>query len=569
MSVQIKKIESSVAFPVTAQGNNQLYFTIPDEGSVVDLASSYIELELGVAGLVDNQGNATTNQRNLVLGHDGMFYQPSCLFRQSALTDNTHAKTLHDLNFVNVIDNNLKYFSAGANETVSDALWSGAGHRSPSGEIVSIFNNAYSDESAILKLPMSSIIPGSLGVSSAIPSADMTLRLLVEPQFKNLMRAVPAQVYEKGAYTEGVTGAFGNVGPAATACVASATGTIINFQVGDDVQISGIMQSAHEVFYRTIATVVADDGETAGNFTFTPALSASQALSQVTVTKVTNTYPLGCEGITTESTVLTLVNLPAIETSDVYKNSVLHVHYKERTASGLSVDKIHKCKVVDLQVYLGNLISITLDVALPVPVNGGSTAIFVVPLFANCDTASVQINNAHIVLYRHNVKAPKGQKMLKTCFESTNVQCVGGLQSFMYNFKLRSDCYNAIAITPTSSNLYGQQQTFETMLMTVDECNLSSIYIPVKDAVYIDNLAKCLSNSPEYPAVNLNDRRDIEVNSDIRPVLFTGKIKPSVFNGEAFITPGPDRNLRVELTAETEKTPLTQVFLFQEKWLEI
>jgi hypothetical protein len=568
MSVQIKKIESSVAFPVTAQGNNQLYFTIPDEGTVVDLASSYIELELGVAGLVDNENLPTTDQRNLVLGHDGMFYQPSCLFRQSALTDNTHAKTLHDLNFVNVIDNNLKYFASGANETVADALWSGAGHRSPDGEIVSIFNNDYSDESAILKLPMSSIIPGSLGVSSAIPSADMTLRLLVEPQFKNLMRSVPAQVYEAGAFAEGVTGAFLNVAPNATACVASALGTIASFSVGNMVEISGIMQSEHEVFYRTIATVVADAGSTAGNFTFTPALSASQALSAVTVTKVTNTYKLGCVGVTVASSVLTLVTPTPVATSDVYMNSALHVHYKESTASGLSVDKIHKCSVTNMNITSGNLTSITLSVPLPVPVNGGSTAIFVVPLFANCDTASVQINNAHIVLYRHNVKAPKGQKMLKTCFESTNVQCVAGLSSFMYNFKLRPDCYNAIAITPTSSNLYGQQQTFDSMLMSVDECNLSSIYIPVKDAVYIDNLAKCLTNSPEYPPANLNDRRDIEINSDIRPVLFTGKIKPSVFKGEPFITPGPDRNLRVELTSDSA-TPLTQVFLFQEKWLEI
>jgi hypothetical protein len=568
MSVQIKKIESSVAFPVTAQGNNQLYFTIPDEGTVVDLASSYIELELGVAGLVDNENLPTTNQRNLVLGHDGMFYQPSCLFRQSSLHDNTHAKTLHDLNFVNVIDNNLKYFASGANQTVADSLWSGAGHRSPSGEIVSIFNNDYSDESAILKLPMSSIITGSLGVSSAIPSADMTLRLLVEPQFKNLMRAVPAQVYEKGAYTEETSYDFNNVNLNTTTCTASDLGTIANFVVGDIVEISGILSGQHEVFYRKVVTVIADDGATEGSFTFTPALSTSQALSAVTARVVTNTYTLGCVGVTVASSVLTLVTPVPIATSDVYMNSALHVHYKESTASGLSVDKIHKCSVTNMDITSGNLTSITLSVPLPVPVNGGSTAIYVVPLFANCDTASVQINNAHIVLYRHNVKAPKGQKILKTCFESTNVQCVAGLSSFMYNFKLRPDCYNAIAITPTSSNLYGQQQTFDSMLMSVDECNLSSIYIPVKDAVYIDNLAKCLTNSPEYQPANLNDRRDIEVNSDIRPVLFTGKIKPSVFKGEPFITSGPDRNLRVELTSDSA-TPLTQVFLFQEKWLEI
>ena len=55
---------------------NQLYFTTSDERPV-DMKASYVELEMSLD---------TTTNYNVVLGHDGLMYPPSCLFRSAKLT---------------------------------------------------------------------------------------------------------------------------------------------------------------------------------------------------------------------------------------------------------------------------------------------------------------------------------------------------------------------------------------------------------------------------------------------------------------------------------------------------
>ncbi|KAF2379146.1 hypothetical protein BSN82_17295, partial [Acinetobacter baylyi] len=99
-----------------------------------------------------------------------------------------------------------KYWSKGANEVVSDAIYSGAGQKATDGDIYSVFSNEYPDANPTLKVPLSSLLCGSLGESDAFPQGgDLNLRLLLEPQYDLFMRAVPSQKYSEATVTASET----------------------------------------------------------------------------------------------------------------------------------------------------------------------------------------------------------------------------------------------------------------------------------------------------------------------------------------------------------------------------
>ena len=112
MSGNISKIPAAVAFPLTST-NNILPFVVGNEPGQIDMSASYLELELELDNL--QYGSTGASYQNVVLGHDGLYYNPSCLIRSSKLAESNTGKIYQDLVYTNVISNNLEYFSKGSN----------------------------------------------------------------------------------------------------------------------------------------------------------------------------------------------------------------------------------------------------------------------------------------------------------------------------------------------------------------------------------------------------------------------------------------------------------------------
>jgi hypothetical protein len=560
--MSISKIPSLVAMPIN-KTVNQLYFTTSDERPV-DMKASYVELEMSLD---------TTDNYNVVLAHDGLMYPPSCIFRSAKLTKTQTGEVVQDLNYVNVLDANMRHYSVGVNQVSADAIYSGAGHVTPQGTVVSIFNNDYPDQNPVLRVPLESLYPGSLGQSPVVPmgSGDVEFRFLLEPQYPVLMRAVPSGVYDQGTAGVSAPYAFDNVNSTGTTLTASALGTIANFTSNDFVIIKGTIGGGGGADYwvRQVGVVTADVGATEGNFTFTPALSATQAVSGITVQKITsNTYVLGARAIETTTNILTL-NTSYSATKDLRVGTNVKVHYDVVTASGGDIVPVVLSTTI-ATVSGTPITSVTLAANITLSSNQVAYNIWIEPLFTNLDSNNWSVVSAHLVLYRRNLKV-KAQKMLVQNFESVNVQCVGGLNRFMYNYKVRPNTFNAWAIQPTNTNLYGVRQGIAQYLFSLDERPLTSVYIDTNplSAVHQDNVMRCGSNSPVYKIKNLRGNRDTDINSVIEPIMFPAKLFSAMINGEDNVQPeGMDKNLRIELVP-TSVTEPCNVFLFMEKHQEI
>lgn len=189
----VRKIPSMVAYPIT-QNNNQIYYDIPNEQGTLDMQSSYVELELP---LTDPSGNTPTDLHNVVFGHDGLLYNPSCLYRQSKLYGTQSHKKLYDMNYINILSNNLEYWTKGKNSIKADSLFNGQGATSYDNNVYSVFNNGYSDTVPVVKVPLSLLYHGSLGQSDMLPQNEaMEMRFLMESDYKCLMRAVNSKLYK-------------------------------------------------------------------------------------------------------------------------------------------------------------------------------------------------------------------------------------------------------------------------------------------------------------------------------------------------------------------------------------
>ena len=564
-----QKIPSMVAMPVTKH-QNQMYFHLSGDERPVDMKSSYLELEMGF--------DTTIDTHNVVLGHDGLFYPPSSLFRQAKLTKSQTGEVLQDLSWVNVLDANLRHYHTGCNEVVSDAIFSGAGHIDPADKsIKSVFSNTYSDENPTLRVPLENLYPGSIGQTNNLPlgSGDCEFRFLMEQQYPVLMKAVPAGVYDVGS-SSNVEYGFKDMIIGATALSAGTTGIINNFSTGNVVVINGQVGGGlgYDLFVRTVGTVTADNGITGGSFTFTPALSTTAPVANVKVVKESNTHPLACNALEIIGNTVNLVTPSS--TKDLLEGTKVKVHYTLAT-SGIAItyeEKVLETTVTSITVNgSNNITSVVFSNNIPILNTQIALNIWIDPLYTNMDSVNWQVLSAHMVVYRRNIpiKSEKMlEKMLVQNFESSNVLCVAGLNRFLYNYKVRPSTYNVWAIQPTQTNLYSQAQNIGSYLYTLDERPLTSIYLEVNGAVHNDNLGRVCANSPIYKLKNLRGNRDREINSAIEPIVFTAKLYNAMLSGESNVIEGDDRNLRIELVPESgSSTSLTNVFLFMEKYQQL
>lgn len=571
--MSIQKIPTGVAMPLS-QTSNMLYYDAPNYNGQIDMKSSYQELEMQ---LLDENGNVVTDTSNIVLGHDGMYYNASALFRDSYLRESRTGKTLQATNYVNILSNNLEYWTKGENNVASDALYSGQGRSDSSGRVLSVFNNEYTDTNPVLRVPLSIIHPGTLGDANLLPqSADLEFRYLLDPTYNVFMRAVNAELYSLVPEDEVLAGpsSFANNAGAVTDLTASALGTVVGdaFQVGDLVRIDATDATPAAVtFYREVVAVEVDDGATIGSITVGVATPVG-AVTAVTVTRirVTENNDLKCNDLAATGAVLTFTN-PTPVNKDLFVGTTVNVQYydaNDNTANRVS-------RKITAMTYDGgneNIETITLDQNLVV----GATAlqqIYVEPLYTNLDTYDWNVLSANLVLYRRSIPMKSPENMLISTFEQKNIQMIAGLDRFMYTFKSPANGYNIYTMTPNSTNLFSQADELNNYLYTVNEKPLTTIYIPSQaSSLHSENMVKTFGNSTVYKPRNLQPFRDRDINQAVTPVLFPAKLFEAKIKGETNERDFSlmDNDVKVELDAAIGQTTVAKnIYFFIETYKKI
>lgn len=563
----IAKIPSMVAFPLS-KNSNQLYFDISDDGGQIDMASSYVELEVSIPQI------AGANYKNVVLGRSGIQYNPSCFFRTAKLFQPRTQKTLQDLTYVNLLSQNLTYYSQGCNEVDANGLWSGAGQASndvTSGDVLSVFNNTYSDSTAVIKCPLSLLFPGSLGASDQLPmnGSDLRAYFLLEPQYKLFQRAIMSGLYDVTGTDVGTSYNFGGGDAGATVFTAGAEGIVANFTVDQLVSVSYVDTDVTYVVVRQIKAIAPDAGGNAGTVTLNTALSAN-AVTVVTITTlVNNNAGIPCVNVATTTDV---VGCPQSNSFDLYVGTTVNI-----TASifnfvtSVVTPFVPANPYTITQITAGDPTEVTLSSELVVPADSILYNVTMTPLYTNLDN-DWSLVNSHLVLYRRKDPSANQAKMLLSTFNSVNFAMLGGLSRFMYSIKAPVNTYNCYALTPDQENMVSVKSTLSEYRVYVDDKPLTSIYVPIEgSAIYYDNLIRVLENSSEYSAKNLQKNRDYKIQSNIEPYIYTGKLfhnmvrnEPNVQNFDI-----PDINIKLELIAGTGTTgtPQTNVYLFTEQYV--
>jgi hypothetical protein len=573
MSGVIKKIASSVNFPKNRY-DNQIYFGVGVEDSMIDMKASYVELELELPSL--------PNYHSVVLGQDGMMYNASALFRDASLKESKTSKSLADTMYVNILSNNLEYYSKGSNNVVADALFDGKGHASSGNSVVSVFDNSYDDPTPVVRCPLSLLYPASVGQSDVFPQHDdLTFRFLMEPQLQVFMRAIKAGAYVSGAVELPVDAsgnldnqdACANVAANSAVFTPSALGVVANYAVGDRVLFLGTLGGNPVVGSRTITATTPDAAPASGTITMNMAISSAASLTNVRIVKLADFYgTINANDLNLTGKVLTLNGTLPLKEQDLWKDTVCTLNYTSIDTSGVQTLKSVENKIDSATVVGNDITALTFVNDITVPTRGSIVNISVQPLYTNI-SADWSLTNAHLILYRRHVSMEHQSQMVVSNFSSVNVGMVGGLNRFQYSIKAPINAYNCYVFTPSGTNLFSTASGLRDYLISVDDVPLTSIYVDSSgSAVHKDNLLRVFGNSPYYAPKSIVANRDKEVASGFEPTMFVGKVFHSLMKGDPQVLPfeHPDRNIKVELVAaDGSTTPTKNVYIFLEKWDQI
>lgn len=568
--MSITRNPSLNSFPVN-KTNSQLNFLVPMDERPIDMLSSYVELEVDIPTLA--------NKRNVCLGQDGFQYEPSCFFRSVKLEDAGRG-VVTQTNYINVLNENLKYISCSENDKLSESIYNGGAHNNPNApnasahELVSVFNNAYPDSPyPVIRCPVSSLIKGELGESLYQQKGDLTLRTNLEPSYPLFSRLVEAFVYTGTVETDGELYTIQNTVANAPALLTGAT-TLPSDLVEDEYALIFGLNDG-EAFARVRR--IDDIGASGINFAIQldqPIGSTTDPLTNVRITHIKDSHEIQCVDLGQSSATLTLKTAYP-PNKDIYYSATektkVKVNYMVYNASSDEVVmQSLLTTVVDGEVNGDDDITeITLAHQLVLPA-GGQKLIFisVEPIFTNL-VRDYQIQNAHLVLYRRNQKVKEGKQMVVSSFASNAVQCVANLDRFVHSVPaLSNNCFNAYVLTPSATNMISQRQNFTQYLLSIDELQLTQVYLQLGSVLHKENVLRTFSNSPTEKPMNLKTNRDryIAKSGEITQDLVVGKIYSSMLGGEMNIQPvGNSRTLKIDM--EATSTLATNVLIFTEQYM--
>jgi hypothetical protein len=116
--------------------------------------------------------------------------------------------------------------------------------------------------------------------------------------------------------------------------------------------------------------------------------------------------------------------------------------------------------------------------------------------------------------------------------------------------------------------MISQRQNFTQYLLSIDELQLTQVYLQLGSVLHKENVLRTFSNSPTEKPMNLKTNRDryIAKSGEITQDLVIGKIYSSMLGGEMNIQPmGNSRTLKVDM--EATSTLATNVLIFTEQYM--
>ena len=584
MSGSIRKIQSNVALPLTPQ-QNILTFDIPQDQGVIDMSSSYVSLEISLKGLSTQE-----DYRNITLGQDGFQYSESCLFRNTQLREGGTSNVLSEVNFCNIIAQNLHFVGEGHERRKALATVNGSGHVQANdaaiGGVVSIFNNQYNDPVPVLKVSLEDLFLGTLGNSDAVPTfGDLAMRFLLENKYKCFQRSVPTGVYSVGG--EDFTGNIPSADTLANITVITATpatppavNDFTGYEVDDTVYVFCQLDAVPVVLIRTVAAV----DPAFLNITLTAPLDPAVNATNVQVNKLSyDTRKTQIVPITGNTSTLTFAEGSTYGVKqDIYAplanvnvGTVCNIKYRlidnegnVSTVVNSVLATVVSTTTRDAGVHLN---TITFDKTIDIGTSYASFDLHIEPLYTNLLT-DYSISGAHLVVYRRNIPFAKPKSMLLTQYKSQQIAMVGGLQKFQYTFQVDNNVYNAYFLTPSETNMLSvSHQKLSQYQYFVNGVALTTIPMPLNSSFHYDNLTRTFLNSEIYKPVNIAPYRDTEIITNIRPICIPAKLFNSIdTKGNVNVQEPGMKALRVEVdTLDDETTPSLNTYMVLECYVDV
>ena len=186
------KIQSNNAYPLDKQ-RNLLYYDYYNDGKAIDMSNSYLELVLDTS--------AMENKYNVVLGHGNFIYNTSCFIRSARMSSETKSN-ICEVNYVNIIDNNLNYYAEGSEKQLSRTLdgvcasWDSINEK-----FISAFNTTYNDGTgrATIRVPFKNLFLGGIGANQFfnLSNERIGFNFQLEPMYQMFMRAFNRDLYNQ------------------------------------------------------------------------------------------------------------------------------------------------------------------------------------------------------------------------------------------------------------------------------------------------------------------------------------------------------------------------------------
>lgn len=580
MAYKLQKLVSEQALPLS-QRNNLVNFMIPgDQGVSVDLANTYVQFQLRVTG---------AGSGSVCFGQDQQPYYPVALVRRARLVSSMKG-TLHEVNNLNILINNLMFHAKTASENNSDSLF-GWGAVTGADGVHSVFDYNTDDLSnnCVVRIPMSHLVPGSLGSDELFfdKVGTLTLQLELEPTKNLFIQIIDPRWGSTDPDFIGVIGCNNVAADAADRTLLTATTAnqfLGVYQVGDKVQVS-YTGGAGQAALQAVVTAVAAGGAT---INITPALPAG-ALTGVSINF--NNVNIHCTSYVGTGNAVTQLTVPVCAQTIIagkplqqftgaipdVTNSPLPLicnidYWTYTTADGtglaqqtqLTNQKI-TAAVVDPDT---NVVTLTIDSGIPAVANTLTVAgIVITPVKNNLPNAAWSVEQAFLFPMIKMVGESPKKPMLYTAFEYEPLAMVSDGSNFSREVLCDTNTVNTFLLTPPSTNtsqLMSAANGVTNYRFYLNDIALSSVPLQLGSTLQKDMLMRVYNNSLDYPLRNLNQLKNQPLFSTALVNQFVAKHKPSTVLGVPNITRSSERDkLRVEMNGAGMPTGNTVYFFKQ------
>jgi hypothetical protein len=579
MAYKLQKLVSEQSLPLN-QRSNLVNFMIPgDQGVSVDFANSYVQFQLRVTG---------SGSGSIAMGQDGQPYYPVAMVRRARLVSSTKG-TLHEVNNLNILINNLMFHSKTASENNSDALY-GWGAVLGSDGVHSVFSYNSDDLSnnCVVRIPVSHLVPGSLGSDELFfdKVGTITLQLELEPTKNLFLQIVDPRWGSTDPDFIGVISCNNIAADAADRTLVTATTAnqfLGVYQVGDKVRVSYTVAGAQAA----LDCVVTAAAVTGATINVTPALPAG-ALTGVSIAY--NNVNIHCTSYVSTNAIQTTLTVPNCAMNIIeqplqqFNGSIPDVTssllplicnidywtYTTADGTGLAQAATLTGQTITAAVVNPNTKVVTLTIAPGIPAVANTltvAGIVITPVNQNLPNAVWSVEQAFLFPMIKMVGESPKKPMLYTAFEYEPLAMVSDGSNFSREVLCDANTINTFLLTPPATNtsqLLSASNGVTNYRFYLNDIALSSVPLQLSSTLQKDMLMRVYNNSLDYPLRNLNQKKNQPLFSTALVNQFVAKHKPATVMGVPNLTRSSERDkLRIEMNGAGMPTGNTVYFFKQ------